>query len=156
MPTKQVLRLLSFAAIAPLLLTSCDSSSSFDPFEDAAGTYELSVYQGASVPVTFPCTIQLCGFTNGTFRVDDGTLTLFEDGSFEEVNHFTRTRTGETPQTLTFISEGDYEIDGDDLLLYAPPQNNVGERFVDARFQYGGNDVRINYTEGNFSYEYTR
>jgi hypothetical protein len=156
MPRNRVLRLLSVAAIAPLLLTSCDSNNPFDPDDDAVGTYELTVYQGSSVPVTYPCTVLLCGFTNGTFRVDDGTLVIHDDGTFVETNHFTRTRTGETPQSLTYISEGEYEIDGDDLFLYAPPQNDADERFVDARFQYGGNDVRISYTENNLSYEYRR
>ncbi|MDQ3674949.1 MAG: hypothetical protein M3365_11295 [Gemmatimonadota bacterium] len=150
------MRLLSVAALAPVLLTSCDSSNTFDPFQDAVGTYELSVYQGSSVPVTFPCNIGTCGYTNGTFRVNDGTLVLHEDGTFVETNHFTATQTGGGSQNQTYISEGTYEINDDELFLYAPPQNNSAERFIDATFQYGGNDVRINYTENGFSYEYRR
>jgi len=157
MPINRVMRLLSVAAIAPLLLTSCDSSSIFDPFEDAAGTYDLTVYAGSLVPITFPCNPGQCGLSNGgTFRVNDGTLVIHEDGTFVETNHYTTTPTGGSPQNTTFISTGTYDISGDDLTLYAPAQNGIGERFIDARFLYGDNDVRISYIEDGDSYEYRR
>jgi len=157
MPTKRVLRLLSVAAIVPLLLSGCDSNNTFDPFEDAVGTYALSVYAGSSVPVTFPCSPGQCGLTNGgTFRVNDGTLQLYNDGTFIETNRYTTTPTGESAQNTTFVSSGTYDINGDQLQLYAPPQNGIGERFLDATFQYGGNDVRIRYIEDGESYEYRR
>ena len=157
MPTKRVLRLLSVAAITPLLLTSCDSNNTFDPFEDAVGTYELSVFAGSAVPVTFPCNPGQCGFTNGgEFRVNDGTLQLFEDGTFTETNHYTMTPTGGSAQQVTFTSSGTYDIVGDRMDLYAPAQNGASERFLDATFQYGGNDVRVRYIEEGESYEYRR
>lgn len=159
MPTKRVMRLLSVAAIAPLLLTSCDSSNNFDPFEDAAGTYELSVYAGASVPVTFNCDPGECtqSFSNGgTIRVTDGTLVLYEDGTFDETNRFVMTPTGGSARNETFISSGTYEIFGDEVELYAPPQNNNEARFLNAEFDYSGNDIRIRYVEDGVSYEYRR
>ena len=159
MPAKRVLRLLSVAAIAPLLLTSCDSSNGFDPFEDAAGTYELSVYAGASVPVTFNCDPGECteSFSNGgTIRVTDGTLVLYEDGTFDETNHFIMTPTGGSARNETFVSSGTYEIFGDEIELYAPPQGPNEERFINAEFDYSGNDVRIRYVEDQVSYEYRR
>jgi hypothetical protein len=157
MPTKRVLRLLSVAAIAPLLLSSCDSSRNFDPFEDAAGTYELTVYAGSSVPITFNCDPGECGLSNGgTFRVNDGTLVLFEDGEWTETNHYTMTPNGGSPENVDFSSSGTYEIFGDDIELFAPPQNGFPARFLDGTFVYGGNDVRIRYEEDNESYEYRR
>jgi len=157
MRTKRVLRLLSFAAVAPLLLASCDSNNTFDPIDDAVGSYSLSVYAGSSVPVTFPCNPGQCGLSNGgTFRVDDGTLQLYDDGTFTETNHYTMTPTGGSAQNVTFVSSGTYDIIGDQLDLYAPAQNGIGERFLDATFQYGGNDVRIRYIEDGETYEYRR
>ena len=157
MLTKRVLRGLSAAAVAPLLLASCDSDNTFDPFEDAAGTYELSVFASSAVPVTFPCSPGQCGMTNGgTFRVDNGTLQLFEDGTFTEINHYTMTPTGGSSQNVNFTSSGTYDIVGDQIDLYAPAQNGAGERFLDGAFQYGGNDVRIRYVEDGDIYEYRR
>lgn len=157
MPTKKVLRLLSFAAVAPLLLASCDSNSSFDPLDDAVGTYSLSIYAGNSVPVTFPCDPGQCGLSNGgTFRVNDGTLQIYDDGTFTETNHYTMTPTGGTSEPATFVSSGTYDIIGDQIDLYAPAQNGISERFLDATFQYAGNDVRIRYSEDGEIYEYRR
>lgn len=157
MPTNRVLRFLSVAAIAPLLLTSCDSSRNFDPFEDAVGTYELSVYAGSSVPITFNCDPGECGLSNGgTFRVNDGTLILYEDGTFTETNHYTTTPTGGSAQATTFVSTGVYDIFGDQIELFAPAQNGIGSRTLDGTFEYGGNDVRIRYIEDGESYEYRR
>jgi len=157
MPTTRVLRFLSIAAIAPLLLTSCDSNGNFDPIDDAAGTYELSVYAGSQVPVTFPCDPGECGLSNGgTFRVNDGTLILYNDGTFDETNHYTTTPNGGSAQATTFVSSGTYEIFGDDIELFAPAQNGIGPRILDGVFIYGGNDVRIRYEEEGESYEYRR
>jgi len=157
MPTKRVLRLLSVAAIAPLLLTSCDSSNNFDPFEDAAGTYELSVYAGSLVPITFNCAPGECGLSNGgTFRVNDGTLVLFEDGGWTETNHYTMTPNGGSAQNVNFSSSGTYEIFGDEIALFAPAQSGFPARFLDGVFIYGGNDVRLRYEEDGDQYEYRR
>jgi hypothetical protein len=156
MPTNRVLRFLSVAAIAPLLLASCDSNG-FDPIDDAAGTYELTVYAGSSVPITFNCDPGECGLTNGgTFRVNDGTLVIYDDGTFDEINHYTTTPNGGTAQATTFTSSGTYEIFGDEIELFAPAQSGIGARFLSGVFIYGGNDVRIRYQEDGESYEYRR
>src|SRR5687768_14932801 len=157
MPTKRVLRFLSIAAIAPLLLTSCDSTGGFDPIDDAAGTYELSIYADNSVPITFNCAPGECGLSNGgTFRVNDGTLILYEDGTFTETNHYTTTPNGGSAQATTFVSTGVYEIFGDEIELFAPAQNGIGSRTLFGSFIYGGNDVRLRYTEDGEQYEYRR
>jgi len=157
MPINRVRRLLSVAAIVPLLLSACDSNGGFDPIDDAAGTYELSVYAGSSVPITFNCDPGECGLTNGgTFRVNDGTLVLYDDGTFDEINHYTTTPSGGSAQATTFTSSGTYEIFGDDIALFAPAQNGFPARFMDGTFIYGGNDVRIRYTEDGDQFEYRR
>jgi len=158
MSTIRVIRLLSVVALAPLLLTSCDSSNTFDPFEDAAGTYELSVYAGRSLPATFTCQPGQCGLTNGgTFVANSGTLVLHEDGNFVETNHYTHTPTGGSPQQSTFVSSGFYDIVGDnEIELFAPAQNGIGSRTLNATIEYGGPFVTIHYNEDGEVYEYRR
>ena len=158
MATKRVMRLLSVAAIAPLLLTSCDSSNTFDPFEDVVGTYDLSVYAGRSVPATFTCDPGQCGMPNGgTFVANDGTLVLEEDGTFVETNYYTSTPIGGTAEQSTFISRGTWDLDGDnELTLFAPAQNGLQSRTLNATIEFGGVDVTIHYLEDGQSYEYSR
>jgi len=152
------MRLLSVAAIAPLLLTSCDSSNTFDPFEDAAGTYTMTVYAGRSVPATFTCQPGQCGMPNGgTFVANDGTLVLDDDGTFVETNRYTQTPTGGTPQQATFISTGTWDLTGNnEVTLFAPAQNGLGPRTLNATIEYGGTNVTIQYLEDGESYEYSR
>ena len=157
MPTKRVMRLLSVAAIAPLLLTSCDSNT-FDPFEDVEGTYELSVYAGRSVPHEFICNPGQCGMTNGgTFVVNSGTIELDSDGTFVETNFYTQTPTGGSPQQTTFISTGTYDVVGqNEIDLFAPAQNGLGPRDLNATIEFGGPFTTIHYIEDGESYEYRR
>lgn len=158
MSTRRVIRLLSVGALVPLLLTSCDSRTTFDPFADAAGTYDLSVYAGRSVPATFTCQPGQCGMTNGgTFVANNGTLVLDDDGTFVETNHYTQTPTGGSPVQSTFISTGTYEITAaNELTLFAPAQNGLGPRTLDATIEYAGVDVTVHYVEDGESYEYRR
>jgi len=158
MPMKRVMRLLGVAAIAPLFLASCDSGNTFDPFEDAAGTYELSVYAGRSVPATFTCQPGQCGLPNGgTFVANDGTLVLDNDGTFVETNYYTQTPTGGVPQQWNFISTGTWDVTAtNELTLFAPAQNGLLSRTIDATIEYAGVDVTIHYIEDSQSYEYRR
>ena len=156
---KRVMRLLSVAAVAPLLLTSCDSSNTFDPFEDAVGTYELTVYSGRSVPATFTCAPNTCqGLPNGgTIRVDGGSLVLDDDGTFIETNDYTLTPTGGSSRLETFISSGTYDVvDDNEITLFAPAQNGLPARTLDATIEYAGPDVTIHYIENGDAYEYSR
>lgn len=158
MSTKRVLRLLSVGALAPLLLSSCDSARTFDPFEDAAGTYDLSVYAGRSLPATFTCQPGECGMTNGgTFVANNGTLVLDNDGTFVETNYYTQTPTGGSPQQTTFISTGSWDFVGDNgLTLFAPAQNGIGPRTLNATIEVAPTSVTIHYIEDGESYEYRR
>ena len=158
MPTKRVMRFLSVAAIAPLILTSCDSSNTIDPFEDAVGTYDLSVYADRSVPATFNCQPGQCGMPNGgTFVANGGTLVIDEDGTFIETNYYTSTPVGGSPQQSTFVSSGNWDfVGGDQLTLFAPAQNNLGPRNLNATIVFGDPYITIHYAEDGQDYEYRR
>lgn len=158
MPTKQVRRLLSVAAMAPLLLTSCDSNNPFDPSRDAVGTYQLTVFAGRSVPATFTCNPGECTSlpNGGTFVATDGDLVLYADGRFVETNYYTETPTGGSSQNSTFVSTGTYDVNFDEVTLSAPAQNGIGARFLNATLTSVGGDIRINYIEDGESYEYRR
>ncbi|HWL39117.1 MAG TPA: hypothetical protein VNO75_02680 [Gemmatimonadaceae bacterium] len=159
MLTKSVRRLFAAVAIAPLLITACDSNP-FDPFDEATGTYQLSIFATRSMPATIPCEPGECeGLPNGgTIRVNSGTLTLHNNGTFTEENQFTFTPNGGGSFNDEFVSIGTYTINGEDLTLSDPDHPN-GDRFVNASLEFlSGNDVRISYEEGNppEAYEYIK
>src|SRR5688572_9553871 len=94
MLTRKTKLLLSLTAAIPLLLAACTDNGIFDPRDDVAGTYQLTVFANGSVPRTFTVTAgsgdpELPN--GGTARIDDGTLVLDEDGTFTEINNFTKT-----------------------------------------------------------------
>jgi hypothetical protein len=152
MLTKRVRRLLGVAAVAPLLLTSCDNSP-FDPFDDVLGTYQLTVFAGASVPANFACSPGECGMVNGgSLRVNGGTLVLRSDGTFTERNDFTETPNGESSRSYSLEWDGTYNINGDQFTLSAPAQNGLESRFATGTVEFDS----IRYVEDNFSYEYRR
>jgi hypothetical protein len=157
MLTKRVRHLLGVAAIAPFLLTSCDTNP-FDPTDDVTGTYHLSVFAGRSIPALFSCQPGECEEipNGGTIRVNDGTLVLHDDGTFVERNHFTFTSGGSSSND-TFLSTGTYNVNFDQLTLSAPAQNNQDARFINATVEFD----TIHYIERDefgrdFFYEYRR
>lgn len=151
MLTKRVRRFLSVAAMAPLLLTACDSSP-FDP-DDETGTYQLTFYDGVQVPVTFNCQPGQCGLPNGgTLRVNSGTLVLRSNATFTETNRFTETPSGSSSNTYNLTWDGTYEYDGFNLTLFVPAQNGEPARFVDATLEFD----TIAYTEAGEFFQYDR
>ena len=156
MPTTRVMRLLSVAAVAPLLLSSCDSNNPFDPSDDAVGSYELTVFAGRGMPsATIDCTAAgECPNlpSGGRVVVSEGSLVLYNDGTFVETNLYTETPTGGTPQDRTYSSAGTYEVFDNDITLSAPGQS----RLVDGSITSVGGQIRINYIEDGEAYEYRR
>ncbi len=149
---KRVRRLLGAAAVAPLLLTSCDSSV-FDPFDEAVGTYDLTVYAGASVPATFNCNPGQCGMQNGgVLRVNDGILVLRSNGTFEETVDYTETESGFPSDSYSITWEGTYDVDGDQFTLRAPAQDGFAARFATGTLEFDS----IRFVEDNASFEYRR
>lgn len=152
MLTKRVRRLLGAAAMAPLFLTSCDSNI-FDPFDDAVGTYDLTVYAGASLPADFDCDPGECGMPNGgTLRVNDGILTLRSNGTFEETVDYTEEEFGFSPDSYSVTWDGTYDVNGDQFTLSAPAQSGYQARFATGTIEFDS----IRFIEDNASFEYRR
>jgi hypothetical protein len=97
----------------PLLFAACTDNSIFNPMSDAAGTYQLTVYAGKSMPATYQ--VQ-AGFPNcpngGTFVVTSGDLILNNNGTFIETNNYSCTATGGGTTTSNFVSSGTWTLNG--------------------------------------------
>lgn len=151
MLTKRVRRFLGVAAMAPLLLTACDSNP-FNP-DDETGTYQLTVYDNVVMPATFNCQPGQCNMPNGgTLRVNSGTIVLRSNGTFTETNRFTETPVGSAASSYNLTWDGTYEFDGFNLTLFVPAQNNQAARFVDATLEFD----TIAYTEAGEFFQYER
>lgn len=149
MLTKRVKRIFAAVALAPLLLTACEGNP-FDPFDEATGTYDLTVFADASVPATFSCGPADCP-NGGTVRVNSGTLVLHADGSYVERNNFTfdepqGSRNGQ------FVSTGTFTLNGENLSL----DDDDGTRFINASLQVLPDRIRVSYDEDGESYEYIK
>lgn len=161
MLTRKAKLLLSLTAATPLLFAACTDNSIFNPLDDAAGTYQLTVYAGRSIPATYtiqPGDPNYPSYPNGAILVvSGGTLVLNSNGTFTETNNYVFTPTGGTSENAAFVSTGTWTLSGMELNLSAPPQNNNPSRNV-----FGTLDVdTINYVEsdgaGGFSaFEYRR
>jgi len=159
---RQSKKLLGLAGV--LLIAACTDNGITNPLRDAAGTYQLTVYAGKSIPANYiiqagdPSYPQ---YPNGaTFQVTGGTLVLNNNGTFIETNNYVTTPTGQASRTTSFVSSGTWTINGIDLFLAAPAQNGNPTRNVAATLTIAGN-YTINYQEddgtGNIqSYEYMR
>jgi hypothetical protein len=138
--------LLSLFAVT--LVAACTDNGVFNPLSDASGTYTLTVYQGKSIPATFP-----------TFVVTSGTLVLRNNGTFTESNNYTANSSGQTSQ---FVSQGTWTLNGTSLSLVAPAQNGDNPRNVNGTLDFDVNGVAtVGYSEVDVngvlqSYEYKR
>lgn len=154
MITRKAKLLLSLTAAIPLLFAACTDNGIFDPNDDVAGTYQLTVFAGATVPWTFTVAAgQDPELPNGgQARIDDGTLVLQSNGTFTETNNFTKTPPNGQSFQSDFVSVGTFSVSGSQLTLQANAQNGYGARFVDGTVEFD----RVNYVEGGFAYEYRR
>ena len=155
MLTRKSRLLLSLTAAPLLFVAACTDNTLTTPFEEAVGTYHLTVYQGGTLPRTFTIQPNDPNYPNlpngGTLVATDGTLVLHSNGSFIETNNYTVTPTGGSPQQSYFVSQGAWDLDGIDLTLQAQGRLVQGTLDLDT----------INYQEldanGNLqSYEYLR
>lgn len=154
MLNKRVRRVLGALALAPLLITACDGNNPFDPFADAMGTYDLTIFANRSMPATFVCNPGQCPEipNGGTIRVNNGTLTLDNNGTYVERNNFTLNETGSPTRNDPFVSIGTFSINGGNLSL----NDDNGTRFVSGSVDYLPNEVRISYQEEGVGYEYVK
>jgi len=122
-------RLLSVIAVVGL--AACTDNGIFNPNQDFSGTYNLTVFAGKSVPATYTFQPGDPDFPNGgTFVVNNGTLVLYNDGTFTETNNYTTTQNGQQPQGTSFVSNGTWTNNGTNFSLFAPAQNGNAARNV--------------------------
>jgi hypothetical protein len=155
MLTRKAKLLLSLTAATPLLFAACTDNGIFNPLADASGTYQLTVYQGRTLPTTFTIQPGDPAFPSlpngGTIEVIDGTMVLHSDATFVETNNYIVTPTGQASEDAFFVSQGSWTLSGIDLTLAAPLRDVTGTLDVDT----------INYQELDEvgvlrSYEYKR
>jgi hypothetical protein len=157
MLTRKAKLLLSLGAATPLLFAACKDNSLLGPYGDVAGTYQLTVFQGRTLPVTYtyaPGAISALP-NGGTITWTDGTMVLRSDGSFTETNNYVITPSGGTAQSNAFVSIGTYTVNGSAFTLSAPAQGNVTARFASGTLDLD----TLSYVEDNgdgttSSYEY--
>jgi hypothetical protein len=147
-------RLLLSLTAAPLLVAACTDNTLTNPLNDADGTYQLTVYDGRSVPTTYtinPGDPNYPEYPNGaTFVVTGGTMVLNSNGTFTETNNYVFTPTGEPAENQSFVSNGTWTLDGEDFHFTAPAQNNNGPRNIFGTITENVNgDLVINYQESN-------
>lgn len=164
---RQTKRLLSVMSV--MLIAACADNSLTGLYGDAAGTYDLTVYQGRSPGFQYRIDPGNPNYpeapNGGTLVVTDGTIELQSNGTFYETNNYHITPTGGSPISRVYSRYGNWTVTGNDLTLDIPVQSGVDVAFrdfgtltVDANGRY-----TVNYEEddgtntGNFlSYEYKR
>jgi hypothetical protein len=164
MLTRKAKLLLSLTAATPLLFAACTDNTGLGPQNDAAGTYELTVYAGRGIPATYniqPGDPAYPQYPNGaTFVVTGGTMVLNTNGTFIETNNYVFTPTGGAAQNASFVSSGTWTLNGEEFSFSAPPQNNNAARNIFGTITVDiNNRLTINYQEsdgaGGFDpYEY--
>jgi hypothetical protein len=143
-------KLLSLTAV--VLLAACTDNSLTNPFQNAVGTYQLTVYAGRSIPATYTIQPGDQTYPNGaTFVVTGGDLVLNNNGTFIETNDYVTTPTGGSAQQTSFVSSGTWTGSGTTLTLNAPPQNGNPSRNVTGTltFDSARNVYVFNYQEDN-------
>jgi hypothetical protein len=162
---RQSKRLLSFIGI--LLIAACTDNGIFNPLNNAAGTYTLTVYAGKTPPATYiiqPGDPDWPQYPNGaTYVITDGAIQLRSDGSFTEINNYTVTEPGQSSTTGQFSRTGTWNVSStDQLTLFIPAQNSFPTMTDYGTLTEDANGrLTINYDEdiggGNFeSFEYKR
>src|SRR6476660_9125837 len=78
MLTRKAKLLLSLSVATPILFAACVDNTLIGPYRDIAGTYQLTVFSGATLPVTYT---YLSGQNSvvpngGTVTWTDGTMVL--------------------------------------------------------------------------------
>jgi len=152
--TKKLLSVIAVMAVA-----ACTDNSINGPYGNVAGTYQLTVFAGRTLPATYTYSPgQISTLPNGgTIQWTDGTMVLSNNGTFVETNNYVETPNGGNSQSGSFMSSGTYTVSGSNFTLSAPAQNGVAARFATGTIQFD----TINYDEDNgdgttSSYEYKR
>lgn len=156
MLTRKAKYFLSLTAAAPLLFAAaCTDNNIFNPLNDSVGTYNLTIFGGATLPIDF--TLKPGDDPDlpngGNLRVTGGTMVLRADGTFTETNIYIKTPPGGASFESDFVSNGTFNVDNSGSIQFsAPAQNGFAPRVFNGTVAQD----RINYVEGNASYEYRR
>jgi hypothetical protein len=142
--------LLSLTMATPMLFAGCVDNTLIGPYRDVAGTYNLTVFSGASLPVTYT---YLSGQNSvvpngGTITWTDGTMVLNSQGTFTERNNYDYQDNLGASGRQAFVSQGTFTLNGSDFTLSAPAQNGIAARFAQGSLVVSNNS-RINYVEDN-------
>lgn len=156
MLTRKSRLLLSLTAAPLLFVAACTDNTGVGLLDDFAGTYQLTVYDGRSIPATYtinPGDPNYPEYPNGaTFVVSGGTMVLNGNGTFIETNNYVFTPTGGSAENASFVSSGTWTLSGENFNLSAPPQNNQSQRNISGTLIENINGVLIiNYQESNGS-----
>ncbi len=170
MLTKKARLFLSLTAATPLLFAAaCTDNGILNPLDDAAGTYQLTVYAGKSVSPGSPAHYVIQPndpfFSNqapngGTLDVTDGTLELNTNGTYLEINNYVITPSDRPVVNSFFRSQGTWTMNVQDEVSLS---SQVENRFVQATWTVDDVNAKetINYQEANGnggqdSFEYAR
>src|SRR5450759_3340547 len=162
MLTRKSRLLLGLAAATPLLFAACTDNSILNPMSDAAGTYQLTVYAGKSMPATY---LVQTGYPNcpplpngGTLVVTSGDLILNNNGTFIETNNYSCTATGGATTPSNWVSSGTWTLNGTIFSLSDPARSRQVTGTLEVNIS---NALTINFMEDDGtgimqSYEYIR
>lgn len=148
MLTRKAKLLLSLTVATPMLFAACVDNTLIGPYGDVAGTYQLTVFSGATLPVTFTYAANPQSPIipdGGTITWTDGTMVLNSNGTFTERNYYDYQDNGGPSGRSAFVSTGTFTINGTDFTLSAPAQSGILARFATGSVVSG----RINYVEDN-------
>ncbi|MFN2635682.1 MAG: hypothetical protein ABR585_01460 [Gemmatimonadaceae bacterium] len=143
MLTTRVKRILTLATA--VTLAACTDNTGIGPYRDVAGTYQLTVFSGRTLPTTYTYSAgQIQALPNGgTITWTGGTMVLNSVGTFVETNDYTITPNGGSSSNSSFISSGTFTISGIDFTLSAQQQNGAPARFAQGTIE----NNTINYQE---------
>jgi hypothetical protein len=147
MLTRKSKLLLSLTVAIPMLFAACVDNTLTGPYGDVAGTYQLSVFAGRTLPITFTYPSgQLTELPNGGSATwTDGTMVLYSNGTFTERDNFDYQDNLGSSGRSAFVSSGTFTVNGTDFTLSAPAGNQTLARFATGTILVD----RINYNEDN-------
>ena len=150
MLTRKSKLLLSLTVATPMLFAACVDNTLIGPYRDVAGTYDLTVFSGASLPVTYTYSAGQSSVVpnGGTITWTDGTMVLNSQGTFTERNNYDYQDNLGASGSSAFVSQGTFTLNGSDFTLSAPAQSGIAARFAQGSLVVGNNS-RINYVEDN-------